>query len=79
MSKVGSEYEDLDKYQYSSGNIYYYKKCTYIRHNPYGPAVIFSDSNIVYFINNEFLTKEKFEVHPERLKFLGKEYLICLG
>ena len=32
-----------------------------------------------YYINNKRLSKEQFEKHPERLKYLGKEYLICLG
>ena len=43
-----------------------------------GPARIWA-GNERYFINNKQLTKEEFEKHPERLKFLGKEYLICLG
>ena len=44
-----------------------------------GPAIIYSSGEEVYYINGEYLTKEEFEIHPERLKFLGKEYLICLG
>ena len=43
-----------------------------------GPAVIFSDGAEAYFINDEQLNKEEFEKHPERLKYLGKEHLICL-
>ena len=43
-----------------------------------GPAVIRSNGLEEYWINNEYLTKEEFEVHPDRLKYLGKEYLICL-
>ena len=101
MLKVKSEYKDLDKYNYSDGDIYYYKKDTYIQHNPYGPAFLKKDGykeywieNIIhrldgpariwpdgyeeYYINDKFLTEEEFEVHPERLKFLGKEYLILL-
>ena len=48
------------------------------RHRLDGPAVIWSNGDEHYYINNEPLTKEEFEVHPERLKFLGKEHLICL-
>ena len=43
-----------------------------------GSAVIYSGSQEQYCINGKVLTKEKFEKHPERLKFLGKEYLTCL-
>ena len=43
-----------------------------------GPAIIYSDGKEQYYINNELLTKEEFEMHPERLKFLGKGYLTCL-
>ena len=100
--KLQSEYDDLDKYEYDNVNIYYYKKGTYRKHNPYGtavvsknghkeywindkchrldgPAIIYSDGYEEYYINDKELTKEEFEVHPERLKFLGKEHLICLG
>ena len=49
------------------------------RHRLDGPAIIYSDGYVEYYINGYFLTKEEFEIHPERLKFLGKEYLICLG
>ena len=31
-----------------------------------------------YYINDICLNKEEFEKHHERLKYLGKEYLICL-
>ena len=101
MPYLKSEYNDLDKYKYSNGNIIYYKKNTGLYHNPYGPAFISSDGNEEYYIenklhrldgparmwvnnyeeywiNHEPLSKEEFESHPERLKFLGKEYLICL-
>ena len=44
-----------------------------------GPARVWVDNYEEYWINNELLTKEKFDVHPERLKYLGKENLICLG
>ena len=43
-----------------------------------GPAVIYSDFEEQYWINHEQLSKEEFELHPERLKFLDKEYLLCL-
>ena len=43
-----------------------------------GPARIWPDDNVSYFINGRQLSEEEFESHPERLKFLGKEYLICL-
>ena len=43
-----------------------------------GPAVIYSDGEGGYYINGEKLSKEEFELHPERLKFIGKEYLTCL-
>ena len=100
LLKLQSEYNDLDKYD-NYGDIYYYKKDSYISHNPYGfayitkngykaylienkihrldgPAVIYPNGEEEYYINNEYLTLEEFEKHPERLKYLGKEYLICL-
>ena len=43
-----------------------------------GPARIFTSGNTAYYINGEFLNQEEFEMHPERLKYLGKEYLTCL-
>ena len=101
MSKIKSEYPDLDKYKYSNGDIWYCKKDTDIPHNPYGPAIMHKNGYKVYYINNKLhrldgaaviyldgceeywingksLTKEEFEIHPERLKFVGKEHLICL-
>ena len=51
--KVQSEYPDLDKYQYSNGIIYYFKKDTSIVHNPYGSAIIHSDGRKYYFIENK--------------------------
>ena len=48
------------------------------KHRLDGPAVIYSYARDEYWINNEPLTKEQFEVHPERLKFLGKGHLACL-
>ena len=44
-----------------------------------GPAMISQNGVEGYYINDKNLTKEEFEIHPERLKFLGKEHLICLG
>ena len=76
--KLQSEYKDLDKYDNGYGDIYYYKKDTNIRHNPYGPSVVSEHGYKEYWINNKYLIKEKFELHPERLKFLGKDYLISL-
>ena len=101
MSKIKSEYSDLNKYEYDNGNIFYCKKDTDIRYNPYGPAVIYKDGikfyliqdkchrldgpaviypdgRGLYYINGKYLTKEEFEYHTERLKYLGKEHLICL-
>jgi len=100
MPHIASEYPDLDKYKDRYGD-FYYKKGTYIYHNPYGPAyitesstryfiqgklhrldgpaVILPNGEEIYYINGEKLSKEKFEMHPERLRFLGKEHLICLG
>ena len=49
------------------------------RHRLDGPAKIYKDGYVEYYINGLEFTKEEFEVHPERLKYLGKEYLICLG
>jgi len=43
-----------------------------------GPAKIWHYDYEEYYINDEKLSKKEFEIHPERLKYLGKEYLICL-
>ena len=43
-----------------------------------GPARVYEEHIKEYWLNGIELTKEEFEVHPERLKFLNKEYLICL-
>ena len=44
-----------------------------------GPAIIYKKiGREEYYINNKYLTKEEFEIHPERLKYLGKENLVCL-
>ena len=98
--KLDSEYDDLDKYKYYE-DIFYCKKGTGIKHNPYGPAIInasgykayyiedkrhrldgpakiYSNGNENYYINGKYLSKEQFEIHPERLKYLGKEILTCL-
>ena len=78
MPKIISEYHDLDKYKYNSENIYYCKKDTSIWHNPYGPATIYADGEELYYINSKHLSKDEFEIHPERLKYLNKEHLLCL-
>ena len=44
-----------------------------------GPAKIYANGKEEYWINHKQLSKEEFEIHPEKLKFLGKEHLICLG
>ena len=77
--RLQSEYSDLDKYEFDDGDIIYYKKGTIIWHNPYGPAFLKKDGSKFYYINNKRLTKKQFETHPERLKYLGKEHLICVG
>ena len=58
------------------GNKFYYinSKC----HRLDGPARIYIDGKEFYYINNLNLSKGEFEYHPERLKFLRKEHLICL-
>jgi len=43
-----------------------------------GPAIIWPNGEQQYLIDDKYLTKEEFEAHPKRLKYLGKEYLICL-
>ena len=43
-----------------------------------GPARIYADGKEFYYINGKQLSKGEFEKHPERLKYLGKEYLLCL-
>ena len=48
------------------------------RHRLDGPAAIWRNGEEKYYINGEYLSKEEFELHPERLRFLGKEYLLCL-
>ena len=48
------------------------------RHRLNGPAVIWPSGYEEYYIKGYSFAKEEFEIHPERLKYLGKEYLICL-
>ena len=48
------------------------------RHRLDGAARIYSNGEEIYYINDKQLSKEEFELHPDRLKFLGKEYLICM-
>ena len=43
-----------------------------------GPARIWPNGAESYYINGEYLSKEEFEYHPDRLKFLKKEHLICI-
>ena len=43
-----------------------------------GPAIILLHGRGEYYINDKKLSKEEFEVHPDVLKFLGKEHLVCL-
>ena len=49
------------------------------RHRLDGPAIILPYGADGYYINDKQLTEEEFELHPERLKFIGKEHLACLG
>jgi len=41
-----------------------------------GPARILPNGEGAYYINNKCLTKQEFEI--KRLKFLGKEHLMCI-
>ena len=52
-TKLQPEYPDLDKFEYNNGDIYYYKKDTTIKHNPYGPAIIHINGTKSYYINNK--------------------------
>ena len=66
---------------YGPAHIHKLYKAYYIEneyHRLDGPAIIFSYGQERYYINGKILSKEEFDVHPKRLKFLGKEYLICL-
>ena len=59
----------------------YGSKSYYINHKLHrldGPARIYWDGKVEYYINGKELSKEKFEIHSERLKYLGKEYLLCV-
>ena len=53
MPKIKSEYNDLDKYNYSDGGISYYKKNTEVCHNPYGPAIIGIHGEVEYWIEGK--------------------------
>ena len=53
MPEIESEYDDLDKYKNSYGDIAYYKKDTYIKHNPYGPAIVLKSGRIEYYIEDK--------------------------
>ena len=61
---------------FKSGNKEYIIEDKY--HRLDGPARIWADGYTEYYIDHKFLTKEQFELNPKRLKFLGKEYLLCL-
>ena len=51
--KIESEYKDLDKYQYDDGDIFYLKKDTNKFHNPYAPAVIYTNGKKKYYIEDK--------------------------
>jgi len=53
ITKLQSEYPDLDKYEFDDEGIYYCKKNTDIIHNPYGPAYIYFDGKKEWVINGE--------------------------
>ena len=87
------EFDDGDIIYYKKGTIIWHNpygpaflkkdgsKFYYINNNLHrldGPAMVYLNGEEVYYINHEELSKEEFELHPERLKYLGKEHLICL-
>lgn len=53
MKKVNSEYSDLDKCVNNLGT-FYFKIGTYIKHNPYGPAIILNTGHKAYYIDDNF-------------------------
>mgnify|MGYP000867960121 FL=1 len=61
---------------YKSGSKSYYLEGKI--HRLDGPACIWNTGEEFYYINHKELKKEEFEMHPERLKFIDKEHLICL-
>jgi len=61
MPKIKSEHKGLDKYQTSDGSIHYYKKGTFIYHNPYGPAVIYNDGFTYCYIEDCLMGNKKLE------------------
>ena len=61
-------YKDRAKFYYINNKL----------HRLDGPAIIHYNGEEEYYINGKYLTKEEFGLHPEKLKYLGKEYLICL-
>ena len=92
LDKYESDYGDIIYYEkdtiivhnpYGPAIIYQNGKKDYWIENKLhrldGPAIIWPDGYTEYWINHKNLTKEEFEIHPERLKFLGKEHLSCLG
>ena len=95
LDKYERKYEDRGHiFYYKKGTNIYHNPYgpAYISHNGYkeyivnnnlhrldGPAKIYANGKEEYWINHKQLSKEEFEIHPEKLKFLGKEHLICLG
>ena len=63
-------------YIFSDGRKVYYIEGKW--HRLDGPAVLYSNGEGRYWINDEPLNEKEFETHPERLKYLGKDYLICI-
>ena len=58
------------------GNKYYFINNKL--HRLDGPALIWPNGEEEYWINYDQLSKKEFKKHPERLKFINKEYLICI-
>ena len=73
---------DIIHNPYDAAIIDTYGSKAYLIENKYhrldGPAIIYSNGVQEYYINDKELTEEEFELHPRRLKFLDKEYLLCL-
>jgi len=52
--KLKSEYSDLDKYKNDVGDIWYCKKNTRLKHNPYGPAFLNKNGYKAYMIEDKY-------------------------